>query len=66
MVLEHSSPIYYCVFSNYGSETKFKILFKIIAFLVHGNNRNKSMITLLEVEYVSRVSPSRCGAQCKT
>jgi len=30
------------VFSNYGGKTKFQMLFKILAFLVHGNNRNES------------------------
>jgi len=27
-------------FIRYGGKTKFKILFEILAFLVHGNNRN--------------------------
>jgi len=40
-------------YSNCGGKTKFKILFKILAFLVHGNSRNESIIILLEVEYVS-------------
>jgi len=30
-----------------------QILFKILAFLVHGNNRNESITILLQVEYVS-------------
>jgi len=32
--------------SNYGGKTKFQILFKILAFPVHGNNRNGSIIIL--------------------
>jgi len=39
----------HCVFSKYGGKNKFNIL----VFLVDGNNRNKSIIILLEVEYVS-------------
>ena len=49
----HKTHCGFTVFPNYGGETKFKILFKILAFLVHGNNRNGSIIVLLEVEYVS-------------
>jgi len=30
--------------SNYGGKTKFQIHFKILAFPVHGNNRNESII----------------------
>jgi len=33
-------------FFNYGGKTKFQILFKILAFPVHGNNRNESIIIL--------------------
>ena len=33
-------------FSNCGGKTKFQILFKILAFLVHGNNRNGSIMIL--------------------
>jgi len=33
-------------FSNYGGKTKFEILFKILAFLVHGNSRNGNIIIL--------------------
>ena len=42
-----------CAFSNYGGETKFQILFEILAFLVHGKNRNENIVILLQVEYVS-------------
>ena len=38
-----------CFFSNNGGKTKFKIL----VFLVDGNNGNESILILLEVEYVS-------------
>jgi len=42
-----------CAFSNYGGKTKFQILFEILAFLVHGKNRNENIVILLQVEYVS-------------
>ena len=43
----------HCAFSNYRCETKFQILFEILAFLVHGKNRNGSTSIPLQVEYVS-------------
>ena len=42
-----------CAFFDYRGEIKFQILFKILAFLVHGRNRHESIIMLLRVEYVS-------------
>jgi len=43
----------HCAFADYGIKTKFQILFKILAFLVHDKNRNESIIIPLQVEYVS-------------
>ena len=33
-------------FTNYGVKSKFQILIKILAFPVHGNNRNESVTIL--------------------
>jgi len=37
---------------NYRGKAESQILFKMLTFLVHGNNRNESIIIILEVEYV--------------
>jgi len=42
----HKPHCLHCVFSNHGGETKFQILFKTLAFPVHDNNRNESIIIL--------------------
>jgi len=42
----------HCAFSNYGGETKFEILLEILALIVHGEKRNKSILILLQIEYV--------------
>jgi len=51
--LAQSTLWLHCAFSNYGGETKFHILFEILAFLVHVKNINESIIILLQAEYVS-------------
>jgi len=38
-------------FSNYGGKTRIQILFKTLAFPVHGKIRNKSIIILSQLEY---------------
>jgi len=36
----------------YGGKTRIQMLFKILAFPVYGENRNESIIILLQLEYM--------------
>ena len=53
----HNTLRLHCVVFNYGGETKFQILFKILMFLVHGKKRKEVIPVVLRKMLGTRYGP---------